>query len=384
MTILFDESPGILREIRDAYEANCAGGAPGQSKIVACGNPTDKNTWFGEIFDSPHWHPETTASTSTINCRLGRVVVPGLATREFCEREREEYGEDHPNYMADVLAEFPTRAFNRLVTDLEYSEAVNRVADEGGDFVFGIDPAYGGLGGDSSVIAMRRGRRIVLIHAFKGGVDRVIHELRGLIAKHRRHAHEPVTINFDSSAGIGADLHHALRNLRNEDDCIRVVPLESRGDARNDPLLRGAGVDRPRDAYYLGLAAQIKRDLQLPFDEQLREELLAAEWQQDRDRGSRLIEKKEFRKRLGRSPDRCDAVAYAAWDGKLPSLSNASVPQPRREENIGTSLEDPRLARQRSRGLEDVYRQRDEVERQMPPYAEFGVPETGAYDGDDD
>jgi hypothetical protein len=158
-------------------------------------------------------------------------------------------------------------------------------------------------------------------------------ELAAMFGKYR-HGGEPVQVNVDASGGWGADLVHALRKAKLTDDTLSFDGLDSRGDARNMPLLKDSGCARPRDAYWLNMAQRLKGEVGIPFDADLQEELVFAEWQADRTEGSRLIEKKEYRRRLGRSPDKADALAYALWEGRVTPLSNSAKREPLREEDI--------------------------------------------------
>ena len=60
----------------------------------------------------------------------------------------------------------------------------------------------------------------------------------------------------------------------------------------------------------------------MAFDGDLREEFLTAEWQADLESSlKRLIEKRVHRKKLGRSPDRADALAYCLFEGRIEPAS---------------------------------------------------------------
>lgn len=323
---VFDESPGVNRAIYDAADGNRAAGA----RLLALGNPSSRSCWFFDAFETYNFHRITVSSLSSPNHVFGRKLVPGLADTPWLEEKRADWGEDDARWYVEVLGEFPTRDLVTLVTDEDVGAAFDRWEDtpETGPLVFGVDPAGGG-GGDSSVIVCRRGSRVLDIRSFMGGTDTIMTELVAMLAKYRG-KREPFRVAFDASSSFGRDLAVALRELKLKDEYSMMTydPLESRGDARKDYLLRQSGCARPKDAFWLNMAQRIKTDLGIPYDEELREELIFAEWQADREGGSRLIEKKTFRARLGRSPDKADALAYCLWEGRVAPLSKAATTTP--------------------------------------------------------
>jgi hypothetical protein len=116
---------------------------------------------------------------------------------------------------------------------------------------------------------------------------------------------------------FGKDLRQALNDLRSNDDGIRSVGLDSKGSTDADPLLKGCGFSRPRDAYWGNLARLIKTSLAMPYDEDLRADLLFGEWQNDWKGRGKLPDKRLWRKILGRSPDAGDAASYAFFEGRV-------------------------------------------------------------------
>jgi hypothetical protein len=316
---LLDESSGIDRATFDAADGNRAGGA----RLVAAGNPTARGSWFHDAFTRLAFERITISALESPNVVLGKTVIPYMADAPWIEEVRAEHGEDSPKYQCDVLGEFPSREQLRLITEVEYAAAVERhasLSDEG-PIYFGIDPAGGGVGGDQSVIVARRGAKVLEINPFMGGTDRIVSELDVMLRRYRTYVHEPWHVNFDSAGGYGADLFNALRKLKMTDDYLTFEGLEGRGDARNDLLLRTSGCARPRDAYWLNACNRLKSEVGIPHNEALQQELIFAEWSADSSQGSRLIEKKEYRRRLGRSPDVADALIYALWEGRVLPLS---------------------------------------------------------------
>ena len=261
--------------------------------------------------------------------------MPGLADRDWIEEKREDWGgEDDPRFQTEVLGLFPSREANRLVSDLELSACFERheanakqpLGNPDDPLYFGIDPA-GGRGGDKSTIIARRGARVLAMRALNTATDGIVAELDILVKKFRLYPSEPYTVNFDGSSSFGADLAAALRLRKSRgEDHMTFLALEMIGDKKTNPVMREARCCRLIDAYYLNLQIRLRSDAAIPFDTNLREELLFAEFREDQeDGGSKLIAKRQYRKSLGRSPDLSDALAFAFWEGRVAPASSLAT-----------------------------------------------------------
>ena len=317
-----DDSSGIGDDIAEQVDNNCAGGG----QIIATGQPSNPVGWFMRAAeDNKHWIHEHTSSLESPNIRLHRIIVPSLATEEWATRKRDELGEEHPAYRCEILGLPPSQDSRRLLSEVDYAGAVERnktLPIDGEPFVLAIDPASGAEDGDASTIAMRRGWRMWPVLSFHGGTDRIVLELQGLIRTHRRYTHEVVWLNFDCEGAPGAALRIALNEMRRRDDFLKVVPLESgRGGAEDAHLLRRAGVYDRRALYWWCACERLKTIAGIVHDEELREELLFPYFEADQSRGSRLPDKRKYRKQFSRSPDKADATVYCLFDGELPATS---------------------------------------------------------------
>ena len=135
---LADEASGIADEILEAIEGNCAGGG----KIVLAGNPTRTSGRYFDIFHNPgKWHPIHLNSELTPNVLEGRMVIPGLATRDWVEDMREQWGTESPLYQVHVLGNFPTQSENAVIGLGLVEAAKQRYNPEGAapPDVFGVE-----------------------------------------------------------------------------------------------------------------------------------------------------------------------------------------------------------------------------------------------------
>src|SRR5688500_7999643 len=102
MLVVVDEAAGVEDNVWEAIQALRAGGGP----VLALGNPTRTNGWFYESLRGG-WESFSISSLESPNVVENRIVIPGLATREWIEEIAEDYGVDSPVYAVRVLGKPP-------------------------------------------------------------------------------------------------------------------------------------------------------------------------------------------------------------------------------------------------------------------------------------
>lgn len=314
---LLDEASGISDEIHRAIRGNLGGGG----REVLISNPTRTEGFF---FDAFHKHAElkpplyktiTISSETTPNVIEGRDVVDGLATREWIEEEKREFGEDSPFYKIHVKGEFVPVEDGKILTIHAITSAIMRWSEtlaEGRLFI-GVDPAGAGGYGDESAFAARRGMKIVDLNATrftnpKTYADDHVVWLLGFIAKNKKQGDAKPIVLVDKSGKIGAEVWGALiAHGDNDFELVGVQPSDA-------PKRQGKIYDRHRDELYANFADWIRDGGAIPEDSRLQKDLHAASWLVGESRKMKATPKKEIVKALGRSPDRGDAVMLACWE----------------------------------------------------------------------
>ena len=339
---LLDECPGIDDEVFEAVQGTMAGGA----WIVITGNPTEP---VGEFYEAFH---EKSKLYGTLTIRsldspnvTGERNIFGLATPEWIEEKRQDWGEDSQAYQARVLGEFAKRGAAQMLGVDDVRKANIRwetLESDEGDASIGVDVAGGSVGGDKWIFAPRRGRKLLGLHEFEGldAGDGVMH-LEQIIREHFRDD-EIISVNYDASGYFGSEFGKAL-NAWERTHPGRIV---RRGIV---PHADGPGrFDRLRDAVLANLADLIvgsrgRLPIGLPANDELESELLALKWDFDRStKGQdKVIDKKLIRKQLGRSPDKCDAVSYAFWTSDAGAPPQAAKPATAEAVRRGTSKGSP-------------------------------------------
>lgn len=339
---LIDEASGVPDEIYEAIEGNRAGGA----RIALFSNPTRT---VGEFFEAFHkkselYHGIRISSAETPNVIEGREVIPGLAGREWIEEKKKEWGENSPQYRVRVEGEFPMGEDGRIFTLDAIVEAVKlwAVTEDTSRLFVGFDPAGEAGTGDEICFCPRRGRKALRFDTHRG-----LDEYESLLAlililvELREDGEKPVVV-VDVEGEVGAKVHTALRDYEagaERDSKLREFLNANRGHKLHAFLgsgqvpfdlviVRASERARAKKKIYHRLRDRLCGNLYdwmrgdpgqdnggaIPDDAKLSAELHALVWNTVDDGPQKLIDKRELRKILGRSPDRYDALALAVWE----------------------------------------------------------------------
>ena len=309
-----DEASGIPDEIFEAIEGNRAGGA----RLVMFSNPTRS---VGEFYAAFHGKREfyktiSVSSATTPNATGIGKLRPGLAGKEWVAEKKREWGEGSLLYQVRVEGAFGSQSERAVIglALLEQSlEAWKALQPDDHQFDadvpldIGVDVAR--YGDDESVIAFKRGN--------VGYPARVYRNLDGLelaaqalqVARDHRGNAAKVRIKIDS-IGVGASPFDALK--ADSDGNPRLSGLTVY------PVNVGAGATVPgymrlRDQVVYELKEWLKDGGALCEDPTLEAELVAYEYSVDLGGKIKVTSKDDLKKTLGRSPDRADAFALAAY-----------------------------------------------------------------------
>ncbi len=343
---LIDEASGVEASIFEAVDGNRAGGA----SCIMFSNPTQTSGEFYNAFNGKKglYTTFSFSSEETPNVKCGRKVIPGLATRQWIEEKREEWGPDYlndPRYRVRVLGEFPLNASDQVISPADTDRAkanwflfaanvlgrVKLLEDSANwskiirtpselalvrgawmnttdPLQIGVDPAH--YGDDLTVIYARRGLRAFRPVVRKHGdgqevADAVLELVRSM--RHGVHEVPPVLLDV---IGVGVSAYDHLK-LSNE---IKLKPVNS-GKAPTD-----GNVDE-----YVNLRAEIgfnvrkwiRRGGGFEPEQCLEDDLLAPRYSLDGVGRVQIESKKDLKKRLGHSPDYGDGFGLAVFDGAL-------------------------------------------------------------------
>lgn len=299
--VVLDEASGIPPEMWAGVEGVLSGG---HARLLSIGNPTDPAAMFASEYASlPGSARFTISAFDTPNLKAGKTLVPGLVTPEWVEDKRKRWGEKSPLWQSRVLGNFPSQGVDTLIPLGWIEAAQNRWHEtpDGDTSELGADVAR--FGDDESVMAHRRGDKVRIVFE-ANGIDTMDYAGR-IIRMGKELCCSALKVDI---IGIGAGVVDRIRE-------------EQRKDATIPPVFAMNVSTGPRDQeQFLNAKAEWFWDLRERFregrialdpeDADTAHELSVLKY---RFSGSRTViePKEETKKRLGRSPDRADAVMLA-------------------------------------------------------------------------
>lgn len=302
---------------------------------------------MGEFFDAfnskrSFYRLIHVSSETTPNAVTGKTIIPGLAERSWVDEKRLEWGEDSPLFQVRVRGDFPRQSDMNVIALGDVEAAVERwkVEDlrelEDGPLVAGLDVAR--FGDDESVLAVRRGHRVVAIRVWRGldGPD-LANAVALEVGAMLRPGDGVVQVLIDGN-GVGASAFDAMRRL----------PKERGLQASSVNVSTSPTATSPDEPAFLNLRAQLHfaaRDWlreggAIPDDDKLIQELLAPVFSFDGQNRLRVESKDEIRCKLtpSRSPDRADALMLTFAPGAAQAALRARVGRRTREMPFGGSF----------------------------------------------
>lgn len=285
LLLLLDETKGVPQDCFDALMGALTGGE--DSRLVVASTPGGTSGPFYRA-----------CTDQTGRWKVFRLSAEdsSLVSPAWCADRGHDWGRESPLYQSRVQGEFADAGDGQLFGLALLEHAMGRPAVENGTVTVGVDVARS-ISGDQNCIAVARGgkvERLVLWRSpdLMATVSRVAQEVAMTQSK---------TIRVDAT-GVGSGVVDRLRELR--------FPVEEVhfGGAASDPTrfrnLRAELFWGLRESLESGAAG-------LPDDDELVADLVGLRYAFDQA-GRVIIEAKdETRRRLGRSPDRADAVALA-------------------------------------------------------------------------
>lgn len=309
--VVLDEASGILPAIWPAVEGVLSGG---DAKLLSIGNPTDPGGEFYREFNSlPASARFTISAYDTPNLREGRTVIRGLVTPEWVESVRKRWGEKSALFISRVLGDFPPAGPDTLIPlawieraqrRWEHLDTIEEALRKAGAPIpvqqaeLGCDIAR--YGDDATVFAERRGPRVRIVYE-ENGCDTMATAGRITALARELGCNPKIDV-----IGIGAGVVDRVREdlARYGMTAHEMNASEAAIDREHYANIRAEWLWTLREAFEHGLIALD------PTDTETAHELSSIKFKYSA--GKILIEPKDdTKKRIGRSPDRADAVMLA-------------------------------------------------------------------------
>lgn len=292
LLLIVDEASGVDERIYEAAEGFLT--AEG-AKVLLIGNPTRVGGQFYRAFttERARWHTIHISVHDSPNYTGEEVpdeVRRALPRAEWDAEKLAQWGADSPIYQVRVLGNFPQSGEDTVIPLFLVEAAQQQTLEPGEPKVIGCDVAR--FGSDETVIATRQGDRIRISETYVG---KDTQHTAGRVAHYAEETGADLIVVDDS--GVGGGVTDALRTRG-----LNVQPFNGANSAH-----RPKQFPNRRSEIWFEAAAQLG-DMDLDADEQLAADLVSPKYSFDL-KLRRVVEKKEeTKKRLGRSPDRADAV----------------------------------------------------------------------------
>lgn len=313
---IFDESKSIPDEVWDSAEGWFSSG---DVRVLAVSTPGTRSGRFYQIFQKRAGFEDWVTKHVTVE----EVLAAGRVSKDWVERRLRQFGESSPFYRQQVLGQFANIVEDGMIP-LEWVEsAVNRwleYQDEPDstkseyrhqvDFkarrartLMGVDVAR--QGNDKTVFAEVDGD-LVSLQEFD---EPDLMAVAGAVVERVRRTGASVTVDAD---GMGAGVIDRLRELGQEAEPFfgsSNPEWKDRTGLREFHNARAAAWWNLRDQ----LDPASKRELLLPDDDELIADLTAVRYKTTSAGKIQAEPKDKIKERLGRSPDKGDALVYAMW-----------------------------------------------------------------------
>lgn len=220
----------------------------------------------------------------------------------------DQYGREDPWVMVNVLGKYPNVSSTQLITEQEIHDSMNREIPEAqlknSQMRLGIDVARGGV--DTTVFALRRGLKAYPLDQISSTV--LGPELAGKAAM-MVEEQRIERIFVDNTGGFGSSVVDSLQMFPN----IDITPIHYSSKAQDKRYYN------KRTEMWARMRDWVRKGGCLPKDPSLAEEILMPKLI---FHGGvfRLEEKEQIKARLGRSPDKADALAQTFADVDQPSF----------------------------------------------------------------
>lgn len=317
---IVDEASGVDDEIFTAIDGNRAGGGDGSPiRVLMLGNPTiPSGEFFRSHYDKKEFYTSfTVSSDETPNVLQKKIVIRGLATWEWCDEKKREWGEDSAIYQIRVKGNYARTSERAIIGIQDQIESEERFENfkgkPKGRLHVGVDVAR--YGDDDTAIALRRGNCIFKIITFNGlSEDAVAHEVIQAIRTERKEGEPPAMLKVDSCGAIGMKVCFILSKYDSQSNVpgqreIELIPVNV---AERAPLEMHYHL--LRDQLWFALRDWVRDEGAIVPDTKLAPELITPTFEYDVRGRYRVSSKDSIRSILKRSPDRADACALAVWD----------------------------------------------------------------------
>ena len=308
-----------------AWEGLLACATGPEDRVLAVGNPLAPSGRFYAVSRSRSWEAIRISAFEHPNLRNGATPIPGGPSRAFIERIASEFGKDSGIYQSRVEGEFPDQGEEGLFRRSWLEAAADRHGEVAGHaeadtLTVAVDPAR--YGPDETVLAVRRGAVLLeLINWSRADLMETVNRIRAVLDQLGVEPGIDIARSAVWGSSSGSSRGSRARGLVVVDevglgtgvlDRLRELKYRARGfNGGKMPRAKKRFLNVRAESYWHLRELLEAGEIALPRDDKLFDELLAICWRPTPDGKIRIEAKEELKARLGRSPDRADAVSMA-------------------------------------------------------------------------
>ncbi|MEE8464971.1 MAG: hypothetical protein V3S68_00740, partial [Dehalococcoidia bacterium] len=278
-------------------------------RVLITGNTNVQAGEFFDAFESKTWlyNDITISAFDTPNIiAQDDSIVPGMIVQADIDECLQEYGEDHPEYLAKILAEFPDNLEDSVVSRRLLVDAVARgkeAEDASDDDVLpraSLSCDVARFGDDDTVVYRRQGRHNYLAWQVHGKDTMVI---AGKLVTMAKEDEDVDTIIIDDT-GLGGGVTDRVREvLRLEPirgGTVRVIAFRGGARAKNKQRYVNAVTEAWIEAGRAFRPDKAGEDATITIDDnrRLRSELSARKYHIQSDTRLALEPKKDYKERV--------------------------------------------------------------------------------------
>ncbi len=308
LLFVVEETPGVHEAVLTAIRVTCTG--PHNLRLFL-GNPDSQDDPLAQVSREQGVVAIRASALDHPNIVLDSAdLIPGAASRQRVEEWGSDYGHDSPLYQSRVRGLTPTQSMEALIRAEWVEVAMARPADwraqaRQGEPAAGVDVAASDHG-DMASLAVGRGAVCEEVTSSRCPDPN---------AWTRQQVHPRLITLGVPAHRVGVDIVGVGVGAIGEFKRLGFHAIGLNGGAAYRPDLAKDGEEFPNLRSQMWW--QLRQDLYhgriaLPKDQELLQDLVAPKWW---TRGGKVVveSKEDFKRRLGRSPDKGDAVVYWNW-----------------------------------------------------------------------
>jgi len=274
------------------------------SYLLLLGNPLRSSGYYARSLRArSEFHVVNLNCMDNPNYIQRKEVIPGLATYEWVEKMRKKYGDDSPIWQGRVLGQVPDSSIDNVIFFADAEAAIERrlilpITDR--RVLITNDPAT--FGDDECFTYVQEEGKFSMDADHSILAKKPTTEIAG---------HLIVLRKKTDADGIAVDTIGEGRGVADNLNDARETVIEFKGS--NEALDKKQFQNQRAEAWWYAREQFAKGRVSIPDDPILLEELTEVKYFINRRGLIQIEDKEDIKERIGRSPNRADALVQGLW-----------------------------------------------------------------------